>query len=250
MSVRCVPTDFRRASNLGGGGHCGQRQNTSCELMSTHCTNTCIKAVAFYVTNDLLFLDILEHCLKHLPETESKTPNLWPHFADYVNKLAHTSYLKKFIFDTDYERFGAAYASLFQHDGLSESFFLLRCDLHLEHAVCWGPSVSRTDHFPPSQSQLLRHQREEEAQSASALHLHSCERYLYLSAISALSLQEEKCLRNGRVAERSTVPTQGSAGEVRAVDVRKYRSHLYQHKPHAERRDATHLSCLWTFDAS
>lgn len=32
MAVHCIPSVFRWAANLGGGGHCGQRQNTSCKL--------------------------------------------------------------------------------------------------------------------------------------------------------------------------------------------------------------------------
>lgn len=33
--VRNITCTFRWAANLGGGGHCGQRQNTGCELICT-----------------------------------------------------------------------------------------------------------------------------------------------------------------------------------------------------------------------
>lgn len=42
-----------------------------------------------------------------------------------------------------------------------------------EHAVCGNPSISGPQHLPPSQSQLLRAEREEEAQPATAFHLHA-----------------------------------------------------------------------------
>lgn len=110
------------------------------------------------------------------------------------------------FYDADFDlkqasgRFETSHVSLFQHDTLCKawSFFFLLCwNPHLEHAISWGPSVSRPDYFPPSQSQLLRHQRKEETQSASALHLYSCDRYINMS------------VRISAYLEWSTVPTQG-----------------------------------------
>lgn len=92
------------------------------------------------------------------------------------------SYLKNYLWRCKARDCLPAYASLFQRNGLYEawSFFLLCRNPHLEHAICWGSFISRPDHFTPSQSQLLRHQWKEETQSASALHLHSFDRYKYL----------------------------------------------------------------------
>lgn len=46
-----------------------------------------------------------------------------------------------------------------------------------EHAVCGGAALQRHVSLPLRQSQLLRHQWQEEAQPAAALHLHSPGRY-------------------------------------------------------------------------
>lgn len=63
------------------------------------------------------------------------------------------------------------------------TFFLI---LSIEHAVCWSPSISRPEHLPAGQSQLLRHQWEKETQSASALRLHSYDRCISLSHLSSV----------------------------------------------------------------
>lgn len=150
----------------------------------------CIKPKAFHITNS------------HILKSESKKPPrktniIFKPFYFWLTDLdpTHTS-----------ERFEAARVALFHHDTLCEawSFFLLCWNPHLEHAISWGATISRPDHFPTSQSQLLRHQRKEEIQSASALHLYSCDRYIH---ICQHRWEEGYCerLRNGEVTKKSTV---------------------------------------------
>ncbi len=52
----------------------------------------------------------------------------------------------------------------------------------------------------------------------------------------------------GRWLKGQQFPPEGSAGKIRAGEVRKYRCHLNQWKPHAEILHPTHLTCIWTFD--
>lgn len=116
-------------------------------------------------------------------------------------------------------------------------FFFLSCNVCLEYAVCWGPSLSRPEYLSSSQSQLLCHQWEEETQSASALHLHSCDRYISISAEPTQLFHYTgkvlpQMLAKLKVTQRSTVLTLGSARKVTA-DIVKYSSHLCQYKPHA-----------------
>lgn len=121
-------------------------------------------------------------------------------------------------------------------------FLFLCCNVRLEYAVCWGPSLSRPEYLSASQSQLLCHQWEEETQSASALHLHSCDRYISVSAEPTQLFHYTgkglpQMFAKLKVTERSTVLTLGSAGK--ADIVMKYSSHLCQHKPHADRLEWT-----------